>query len=111
MNANEEYDKLIKIVNDNLESSDRNKIIFELFSTLSFNIYEFPYEQLLEIQDDSQFLYEVYYKILDRIIDSDSYYRLLKQLLDNKLSKEEIITLISNSKEAEIKKTNLVFKR
>jgi len=104
-----EYIKLTKLVNNNLRNSSLDAIIFELEENLNESIYNFSYRRLVSIEDNEQFLYEAYYKILDRVIDMPSYEKLYSQIENHKISKEKIIKNLINSEEAKIKKTYVLF--
>ena len=103
-----EYELLTNLVNDNLRKNDCKEIIFENYEIIDFNIYKFPISLLLKIDDNKQFIYEAYYKILDRIVDDESFNRLLNQLNNNKISKEKIIRNLFNSEERRAKQTNII---
>lgn len=104
-----EYEKLINIVNNNLEVNNYPKITFELYDNLFEDIYNLKIEKLLAINSDSYFLSEVYFKVLNRPIDTDPFNSLLSELQKNKKSRKLIIKNIFNSNERKIKKTNIIF--
>ncbi len=104
-----EYEKLIKIINHNFKENGLRTLVFESYTNLEETIYDFPSQKLLCIKDNTKFLYEAYYKILDRVIDDRSYLILMKQLEENRISKLKIIENLCNSEECKIKKTSIQF--
>lgn len=111
MNTKEQYEKLTNIVNQNLLADNKEMITFETYENINFNIYEFPLERLLAISDNKQFLYEACYKILDRIIDINSYNNFIEALNSGSATKASIINNLCNSKECKRKKTKIINKR
>jgi hypothetical protein len=109
MPSYDEYIKLTSIVNQNLVDNNLDEIVFESFDATSKNILAFPIEALLNIESDEQFLYEVYYKMLDRIIDEKSYKYYHNQLKYKKITRNDLINVIFNSDERKIKQTNILF--
>lgn len=106
-NIERQYGFLVSIVNDNLKNKEIHQLVFEKYDGLYEDIFNFPIKKLLNVEDNSSFIYEAYYKILDRVVDKDSYHRFLGLLNDKKVTKDQIISTLSNSKERMLKKTNL----
>ncbi|WP_373740492.1 hypothetical protein [Neisseria sp.] len=104
----EQYLALTEIVNRNLKTHNLDEIIFERFEGMSFNIFAYPKQILLDIQDDETFLREAYYKILDREIDKPAFNNLSSQLKEKKINKAQILDILYSSRERAIKKTQLV---
>ena len=109
MRSNGSYDSLTEFVNSNLASNGLNTLIFERNENLTFSIYNFPYSKLLSIQNDVEFLYEAYYKILDRIVDETSLIHLSSKLRAKQITKKIVINSLFNSSERKIKKTSIDF--
>ncbi len=107
--AKDRYDKLTSIVNNNLAEYNINSIVFENYDNLNISIYNYPLRKLLNITEDREFLYEVYYKILDRIIDINTLNHLLLKLKNKDIKREKIINNIFNSPERKKKNTNIDF--
>ncbi|SHO80459.1 hypothetical protein MNB_SV-15-1327 [hydrothermal vent metagenome] len=109
--AKERYNRLISIVNSNLSNHNINNITFENYDNLDISIYNYPLSKLLSIDDDKEFLYEVFYKILDRIIDKNTLNHLLLKLKNREIKREKIIKNIFNSQERIIKNTYIDFNK
>jgi len=104
-----EYQALTDLVNANLQKHGRQKIVFETVENLSENIFHFPIEKLLSIPSDSDFVYEIYYKILDRMIDEHTKKYFLTLLKYKTLSREDMIKDLVKSEECIRKKTKLIY--
>ncbi|MGR5220939.1 DUF4214 domain-containing protein [Vibrio parahaemolyticus] len=109
MKNNGSYDSLTEFVNSNLASNGLNTLIFERNENLTFSIYNFPCSKLLSIQNDVEFLYEAYYKILDRTIDEASLIHLSSKLKSKQITKKSVINSLFNSSERKVKKTLIDF--
>ena len=107
--AKNRYDKLTSIVNNNLAEHNINSIVFENYENLHISIYNYPLSKLLNIAEDKEFLYECYYKILDRMIDNNNLNHLLLELENGNVSRETIINNIFNSPERKKKNTYIDF--
>jgi hypothetical protein len=97
------------LVNKNFSKNNLDEIVFESFETIDETILAFPIEIILNIESDKQFIYEVYYKILDRIIDKKSYKYYYNQLQNENITREDLINIIFDSNERKIKQTNIIF--
>ena len=104
-----EYHALTEFVNTNLKQHGRQKIVFETAENISENIFQFPITKLLAIPTDSDFVYEIYYKILDRMIDEHTKKYFLTLLKYKTLSREDMIKDLVKSEERKRKKTKLIY--
>lgn len=103
-----DYVLLQEIVNSNLRDYGLDEIHFEKYEGTTYSIFAFPKSYLLNIENNKDFLYESYYKILDRIIDQASFVNLYQQLESGRVSRLTILKSLSDSKERAIKKTKLI---
>ena len=104
------YLLLTQYVNVNLLKVSRNQITFRFFENLNENIHAFPIEKLMNISNDRLFIYEVYYVILNRLIDNNRVDELLHILRDsNESARMQIIKDAYNSKERQVKNTKIIF--
>jgi len=104
------YLLLTQYVNANLLKASRNKMTFNLFENLGENIHAFPIEKLMSIANDRLFIYEVYYVILNRLIENNKASELLRILRGgNELTRMQIIKGTYNSKERQVKNTKIIF--
>ena len=104
------YILLTQYVNDNLLQKSHKEITFEYLTNLDENIHAFPIEKLMSILDDKTFIYEVYYKLLNRMIDTMRVDELLHILKNgNETTRIQIIKDVYNSKERQGKNTQLIF--
>ncbi len=104
-----EYFALTDFVNQQLSKEGIEEIVFESHEAIYEDILEFPINKLLDIKDDRQFLYEAYYKILDRIIDDKSFVHYSSQLENNHVTRKKLIKILFASDERKIKQTNIIF--
>ncbi len=109
MSYQDEYKALIEITNSNLQESGQAQIVFENPNNIFANIFALPIENLLEIESDREFIFEVYYKILDRAIDESTLSYLLSLLKYKVTNRVDIIKNVTNSHECEVKKTKVIF--
>ena len=103
------YNRLTSIVNKNLSEENMEEIIFENYDNLDISIYDYPLSKLLKIDDNREFLYECYYKMLDRIIDNNNLNHLLIKLENREVSREVIIQNMFKSPERKNKNTYIDF--
>jgi len=102
------YEKLCEITNENFNSYNQNENIhFETAMGLDFSIFNYPENKLLEIEETETFIYECFYKILDRVVDDENFIKYKNLLNSGQLSKKGLIKEISNSGECQIKMTGL----
>ena len=107
----EQYRNLTNIVNANLARADAKPVVFERYDSLYFSIYNFPLSQLLLIKDDSEFLHQAYYKMLDRVIEPELFVNYLNLMTKGSVSRVDIINGINSSHERKMKKTQIDFSR
>lgn len=107
----DEYQALTTLVNKNLNTNGQKSIVFETIENISENIFAFPVSKLLSISSNADFIYEIYYKILDRMIDEHTFRYFLTLLKYNLLSREDLIKDIIKSEECKKKKTKIIFNK
>jgi len=102
------YENLCQLTADNL-SKDHSlkKIHFESSIGLNYSIFDYPEKILLEIEGTEAFIYECFYKILDRNVDENNLKRYKKLINSGLLTKEQLIKEIFQSNERKIKMTGL----
>jgi len=102
------YERLCEITIDNLHSYDpTDKIHFETSKGLLYSIFNYPKDRLLEIQGVEEFIYECFFKILDRDVDKMNLNRYKSALISGKLTKEGLIAALLNTSERGIKMTGI----
>jgi len=102
------YERLCEITVENLHAFDpREKIHFETPEGLPYSIFSYPKDKLLEIQGVDDFIYECFFKILDRDVDEMNLKRYKKALISGKLTKEGLIKALLNTSERGIKMTGI----
>jgi len=102
------YERLCKITVDNLHAFDpKAEIHFETSKGLPSSVFNYPKDKLLEIQGVEKFIYECFFKILDRDVDKMNLDRYKKALMSGKLTKEGLITALLNTSERGIKMTGI----
>jgi len=109
--AKNRYNRLTSIVNKNLSQQNMEEIFFENYDNLDISIYDYPLSRLLSIDNDREFLYECYYKMLDRMIDNNNLNHLLVKLGNGSVSREVIIQNIFKSPERKNKNTYIDFEK
>jgi len=92
------YKDLVNYVNKRLKEEGYNELYFDEMENIDKNLYEYPIEELLKIEDEEKFVKECFFKILDRYIDEGNYH-LIEKLKSKKLSKIKIIEILYSSKE------------
>ena len=102
------YERLCEITVDNLHAYDPlAELHFETSKGLQYSVFNYPEEKLLEIQGVENFIYECFFKILDRDVDEMNLNRYKKALTSGKLTKKGLIKALSNTNERKIKMTGL----
>ena len=109
MSYQDEYRALIEITNSNLQESGQAQIVFENPDNIFANIFALPIESLLEIESDRDFIFEVYYKVLDRTIDDSTLSYLLSLLKYKVTNRVDIIKNVASSHECKVKRTKVIF--
>ncbi len=85
------YERLCEITVDNLHAYDSTeKIHFETSKGLQYSVFNYPRDKLLEIQGVESFIYECFFKILDRDVDEMNLNRYKKALTSGKLTNTRI---------------------
>lgn len=102
------YERLCEITVDNLHAYDpKAKIHFEESKGLPYSIFNYPIDKLLEIEGVEKFIYECFFKILDRDVDEKNLNRYKKELTSGRLTKTGLIKALSNTGERKIKMTGM----
>lgn len=93
------YKKLTELVKDNIVGNENELISFELASGLKYSIFDYPVETLLSIEKNEDFIYECYFKLLDRSVDLSNFTNLLNALNNDRITREDILKNIYDSRE------------
>ena len=102
------YERLCEITVDNLHAYDPlAELHFETSKGLQYSVFNYPEEKLLEIQGVENFIYECFFKILDRTVDNENLKKYIQEIDAQRISREAFITEIYNTNERKIKMTGL----
>ena len=104
-----QYNALVKLVNDNLALYNMEPIDVDLYDNVYMDLYHCSEQALLSIKDNADFIKEVFLKLLNRSIDKPHLNNLLERMNTGKLNRQMFIKDVYNSNERSIKKTDIIF--
>ncbi len=104
-----EYNALVHLVNNNLRFFNMEPIDFDLYDNLYMDLYHCSEKELLCIEDNADFIKEVFLKLLNRSIDKPHSESLLNRMNAGKINRKVFIKDVYNSPERNAKKTDIIF--
>ena len=104
-----QYNALVKLVNDNLALYNMEPIDVDLYDNVYMDLYHCSEQALLSIKDNADFIKEVFLKLLNRSIDKPHLNNLLERMNTGKLNRQMFIKDVYNSNERRAKKTDIIF--
>ena len=104
-----QYNALVKLVNDNLALYNMEPIDVDLYDNVYMDLHHCSEQALLSIKDNADFIKEVFLKLLNRSIDKPHLNNLLERMNTGKLNRQMFIKDVYNSNERRAKKTDIIF--